>query len=283
MRDQIKISLLDRIKSDIFMLYAAIFTVAFLAPNTYYVYYSFCVFASPWRELASAGVSCIVAASILIYTLRKNFRVAKYYSIFEVSISAYYYINTIGWNWGLIPALGFTLILPVSIYYYSKEIGANAVKIDSELLQRIGVRLTEDNIKLMNENSELNKNNKLLIDRDLFVREKALESIKDMHDLKGMVEELEKERDHYKGLYEINKETYVQLSGRGNRLVPTENIRAGLSEEQLQEEKLIEQQLPKVEHIKIVATIDNEKFIEELKLQEQQAKPEGKEKEVKKS
>lgn len=101
--------------------WAAIFTVIFLSSNTYYVYHSFSVFASPYREIASAGVALIVAASMLIYTLRKNFRVAKYYTIFEVSISAYYYINTIGWDWGLIPALGFTLILPISVYYYSRE------------------------------------------------------------------------------------------------------------------------------------------------------------------
>lgn len=101
--------------------WVAILTVLFLAPNTYYVYYSFSVFATPYREIAGVGVSLIIAGSILIYTLRKNFKVAKYYSLFEVSISAYYYINTIGLDWGLIPALVFTLILPISVYYYSKE------------------------------------------------------------------------------------------------------------------------------------------------------------------
>jgi hypothetical protein len=113
--------MLNKIKTNSFMGWAAIFTVIFLAPNTYYVYHSFSVFPSPYREFASIGVSLIIAASILIYTLRKNFIVAKYYSIFEVCISAYYYIDTIGWDWGLIPAFGFTLILPISVYYYSKE------------------------------------------------------------------------------------------------------------------------------------------------------------------
>lgn len=101
--------------------WAAIVTVVFLAPNTYYVYHSFSVFQSPYREIASAGVSLIIAGGILIYTLRKNFKVAKYYTLFEVSISTYYYIRTIGFDWGLIPALGFTLILPISVYYYSRE------------------------------------------------------------------------------------------------------------------------------------------------------------------
>lgn len=116
------IGLLNFIRSNRFILYVAIFTVIFLAPNTYYVFYSFSVFISPYREIASGGVAIIVAASIMIYTLRKNFEVARYYSMFEVSISAYYYITMIGWDWGLIPALSFTIMLPVSVFYYTKEI-----------------------------------------------------------------------------------------------------------------------------------------------------------------
>lgn len=121
MREEIK--LLNFLKSNKFILYVAIFTVIFLSPNTFFVFYSFSVFVSPYREIASVGVSAIIAASIMIYTLRKNYRMALYYSYFEISISAYYYIAmVVGFNWGLIPALSFTLILPLSVYYYSKEI-----------------------------------------------------------------------------------------------------------------------------------------------------------------
>lgn len=120
------IPLLNFIRSNRFILYVAIFTVIFLAPNTYYVFHSFSAFVPPYREIASAGVAMIVAASIMIYTLRKNFRVAKYYSIFEVSISAYYYIDMIGLDWGLIPAFSFTLMLPISVYHYTKEIDVGA-------------------------------------------------------------------------------------------------------------------------------------------------------------
>lgn len=117
-----QIPLLNFLRSNKFILYVAIFTVLFLAPNTYYVFYSLSVFISPYREIASGGVSLIVAASIMIYTLRKNYKVAQYYSIFEVSISAYYYVDMIGWDWKLIPALSFTLMLPVSVFHYTKEI-----------------------------------------------------------------------------------------------------------------------------------------------------------------
>jgi hypothetical protein len=86
------------------------------------VFHKLSVFTSPYREIASAGVALIVAASIMIYTLRKNFEVARYYSFFEVLISGYYYIDMLGLSWDLVPAMGFTLMLPISVFYYTKEI-----------------------------------------------------------------------------------------------------------------------------------------------------------------
>lgn len=118
-----KIVLLEFLRSNKFILYVAIFTVLVLSPTTYFVFHSFSIFIPPYREIASAGVAAIVAASIMIYTLRKNYKVAMYYSLFEVTISAYYYIAmVVGWDWALIPALSFTLMLPISVYHYSKEI-----------------------------------------------------------------------------------------------------------------------------------------------------------------
>lgn len=116
------IPLLEFLRSTRFILYVAIFTVVFLAPNTYWVFYQLSVFISPYREIASVGVSGVVAASIMIYTLRKNYEVAKYYSYFEMTISAYYYISMLGWDWRLIPALSFTIMLPISVFHYTKEI-----------------------------------------------------------------------------------------------------------------------------------------------------------------
>jgi len=114
--------LIDFMRSKSFMLAVAIFSVLWLTPNTYYVYISFSAFESPWRELAGAGIALIVAASIMIYTIRKNEKVAYYYSLFEISISAYYYISMIGWDWGLIPALSLTIMLPISVKGYTSEI-----------------------------------------------------------------------------------------------------------------------------------------------------------------
>jgi hypothetical protein len=47
---------------------------------------------------------------------------ARNYAYFEALISAYYYIMTIGWEWPLLPAFGFVLILPSSLYNATMEI-----------------------------------------------------------------------------------------------------------------------------------------------------------------
>lgn len=117
-----ELKLLRFLQSDQFILYVAIFTVIFLSPNTYYVYDNLSRLITPYREIASAGAALITSASIMIYTLRKNYAVAEYYAWFEMSISAYYYIETIGFDWPLIPALSFTIMLPLSLKGYSREI-----------------------------------------------------------------------------------------------------------------------------------------------------------------
>lgn len=109
-------------RSNRFMVYAALFAVIWLSPNTYYVFHSFCVFLSPYREIASGGAALIVAFFIMLFTLRKNEKVAGYFSMFEISISAYYYVSTIGIDWGLLPALSFTLMLPYAVYKSTTEI-----------------------------------------------------------------------------------------------------------------------------------------------------------------
>lgn len=118
------IPLLTFLKSTKFILYVAFFTVLFLAPNTYFVYHLFSRFTSPWREVAGVGVALIVAASVMIFTLRNNKNATLIFALFEILVSGFYYVEMIGWDWPLIPAIGFTFILPYSVYCYSKEIDA---------------------------------------------------------------------------------------------------------------------------------------------------------------
>jgi len=110
------------LRSQRFIIYVAMFTVIFLSPNTYFVYYSFSVFTEPWRMIASAGVALIVASAIMLFTVRKNKAVALNFALFEVMVAGYYYIDVLGLSWALIPAFGFALILPYSVSKYTNEI-----------------------------------------------------------------------------------------------------------------------------------------------------------------
>jgi hypothetical protein len=115
------------LNSNNFILLVSLLTVLFLAPNTYYVFYKSSVFTSPWRELASIGVAFIVAASIMIFTLRKNEKLAYFFSLFEISIGIYYYMdNTYQeygtvWHWVLVPRISFALMLPYAVRSYALE------------------------------------------------------------------------------------------------------------------------------------------------------------------
>jgi len=117
-----KIAELEHLKSDRFLLWVVIFTLPLLCSNMYYVYNKLSVLPEPWRNRVSLGVALVLAGFIIIYTVRKNYRMAKYFAYFEALISAYYYIVTIGWDWDLLPAFGFTAILPAALFHSAKEI-----------------------------------------------------------------------------------------------------------------------------------------------------------------
>lgn len=142
------IPLLNFIRSNRFMLYVAMFTVLFLAPNTYFMFHLLSRFIFPFREIVSAGVALIVASAIMIYTLRKNEQVALYFSLFEVVISGYYYVDLIGLDWALIPAGCFTIMLPISVYFYTLEIDVDVSgKMSPQERERLEIFLEENPTK----------------------------------------------------------------------------------------------------------------------------------------
>jgi hypothetical protein len=120
----VKYSKLERgLRHRDFILCVAIISTLILAPNTYWVYHSMMKnFVPIWREIVSAVIAVVTVAGILIYTIRGNIRVANYYMWFEISMSAFYYIITIGWDWWLIPAFSFVFMLPISLKHYTTEL-----------------------------------------------------------------------------------------------------------------------------------------------------------------
>jgi hypothetical protein len=122
---QIQYSKLERfLRHRDFILYVAIICTFILAPNTYWVYYSMMKgFAPVWREIISGLVALIgVTFGILIYTVHGNIKVANYYMWFEIAISTFYYVITIGWSPWLFPAFCFVFMLPLSLKHYTTEL-----------------------------------------------------------------------------------------------------------------------------------------------------------------
>lgn len=114
-----------KIKSDRFLFWVSVLASLLLSANTYFVYHEVSKFTELWKELVSAGVAVVLTGFILIYTMRKNLRAARLFACFEVLVSSYYYMSTIGLSKELFPAIGFTIILPLALYYASAEIQKN--------------------------------------------------------------------------------------------------------------------------------------------------------------
>lgn len=110
------------LKSDRFLLWVVLGSLPLLCSNMYYVYHKLSVLPEPWRNRVALGVALVLAGFIILYTVRKNYKMAGYFAWFEAGISAYYYMMTIGWHTDIFPAFGFTFILPAAIYYGAKEI-----------------------------------------------------------------------------------------------------------------------------------------------------------------
>lgn len=138
---------LQFLKSTAFMFYACIATVVFLAPNSYFVYHSFSMFTEGWKIVASAGVSVIIASGIMIFTARRNEKVAMLFAYFEAGIAIYYYIISIGWDWGLIPAFGFALILPYSVKMYANELIKDDIEASTKAVEQPPTELITEQVK----------------------------------------------------------------------------------------------------------------------------------------
>jgi FtsZ-binding cell division protein ZapB len=172
----IKYSKLEQaLRSRDFILCVAIFSVIWLTPNTYYVYYSMMENYAPiWRELASGGVALLVASGILIYTLHGDIKIANYYMWFEISVSSFYYIVTIGWEWWLIPAFSFVFMLPVSLKHYTTKLNKDKeadpdtdthTQIDNVIIEeyrRKTQELQQSFIEADNANDSLRADNEML-------------------------------------------------------------------------------------------------------------------------
>jgi polyhydroxyalkanoate synthesis regulator phasin len=206
------------------MLVTALISTLILTPNTYWVYYSMMKnFAPVWREIISGFVALFgVTLGILIYTIRGNERVSYYYMWFEISISTFYYIITIGWSWWLIPAFSFVFMLPVSLKNYTSELNKDKDK-------------PNDDVKTyITDLERVNKEYSLLINE---LKAEGFEKSKDIHELKRKIDELISDftfKSFDEAAYQAKiKELYEEISILKNEVVSGPKNIGDLSDSQL--------------------------------------------------
>lgn len=120
-----------------FFFILSLFCLLAEAPNIYWLFYKISPFESEFVKITqSIFVSFVVLFIILTYTVKaentddnKNILVAFWFAVFTSFISICYYLNNLcikdnifTWNWLIIPAVGFSIILPTSLYFNAKNI-----------------------------------------------------------------------------------------------------------------------------------------------------------------
>lgn len=119
-----KIDLISPIQqSNHFSLWLAMATIIANAPNMYFVFFSFSSIESPIKEVQAAFISILLCFALLYCVIRKLINESFVFGIFEFGVSIYYYLivsNLTGWS--ILPALGFSFMLPYTLVTYTRQI-----------------------------------------------------------------------------------------------------------------------------------------------------------------
>lgn len=116
--------LLTYLKSNNFALLIAILSVAVQSFHSFTAFYNTSgLKGTAWGIAQAALFALIVDMAILFYTLRRRSDIARIAALAMVIINAYYYFQHLGLTLEFIFGVFLSLIIPVSVYFYSEEIG----------------------------------------------------------------------------------------------------------------------------------------------------------------
>lgn len=106
-----------------FLVFLLITSVIVQGFHSFYVFKDLSNFEQPFIQLlTSVCYAFVLSSSILFYTLRGNQGVALSFAIFETGINLFYFLvigKQTGYN--MVMAIGISIILPLSTYFYSEE------------------------------------------------------------------------------------------------------------------------------------------------------------------
>ena len=116
-------NLLKTIKSNQFAIIVAILSVVVQSFHSYTAFYNTSsLHGSLWGVAQAILFAVVIDMAILFYTVRGRKDIALYAAGAMVLINAYYYYQHLGVSFEFVFGVFLSLIIPVSVYFYSEEI-----------------------------------------------------------------------------------------------------------------------------------------------------------------
>lgn len=150
-------NLIKHLKSNNFAIIIAILSVLVQSFHSFSVFYRLSSIQDTiWGIVQAILFSLVIDLAILFYTVRKNVKVTWMAGFIMVLINLFYYYTHLGLGMELIMGGLLSLVIPVSVYYYSEEIEDEVMEVEYEPAHRQEILNLEKEIENLRET-----NNKL--------------------------------------------------------------------------------------------------------------------------
>lgn len=125
------------LKSNNFAITIAILSVLVQSFHSFSVFYRLSsIQDTVWGIMQAVMFSLVIDLAILFYTVRKNVKVTWMAGFVMVLINVFYYYTHLGISFELIMGGLLSLVIPVSVYYYSEEI-EDEIEVDATEHERL--------------------------------------------------------------------------------------------------------------------------------------------------
>jgi hypothetical protein len=114
--------LLTYLRSNQFAITIAILSVIVQSFHSFTAFYNTSALKGPWGISQAVLFALVIDLAILFYTVRGRRDIAMYAAVAMVTINGYYYYQHLGLTFEFIFGCFLSLIIPVSVYFYSEEI-----------------------------------------------------------------------------------------------------------------------------------------------------------------
>lgn len=117
-----KKSIVSILRSNEFAIWVAILSVIVQSFHSFTAFYNTSSLQNGWGIAQAVLFSIVIDLAILFYTVRNRKDIALYAAVVMVVINAYYYYQHLDLSFAFIFGCFLSLIIPVSVYFYSEEI-----------------------------------------------------------------------------------------------------------------------------------------------------------------